>query len=337
MGSWHMKHHILGAALFVSVSLGLAFVTLPAAKEFLTNRMAAAVGIDSWAVYDFEKQRGIRGEIAMGASGKDVRLVQEALAAIEPDFPEENITGYFGEETFAALREYQKKEGLEETGVLDTATRESLNALYFSELCPEGDGDTFEDEIMVHVNKEDALPKRYVPQDLVDISQVVKTIGIVCLKKDAVIPLKNMFKAAKKDGLELAVTSGFRKPEIQNILYWIWTAYEGDLAKDHVAEPRHSEHQLGTAVDLSGASNSNKSADPAFEHTEESAWLKAHAYEYGFIMSYPEGKKDITGYEYEPWHYRYVGKENAAKIHKKKLTIEEHLTFMFGASFLKTT
>lgn len=320
-----MRKSILSGTFTLALLLGFSYLSTPTVEEYLTEGMAAAVGIDMWAVYDFEKQRGLRRELAVGTSGEDVRLVQEALAVLHDDFPEENITGYFGNQTSVALAEYQNDHDLPHTGVLDVATRESINAFYFNELCPDGHGARLDDALLTHVNKEKPLPKQYLPEDLIDVSEVVKTTNIVCLRKDVAIPLKKMFKAASKDGLHLAVTSGFRKPEIQNVLYWIWTAYEGEDAKDHVAEPRHSEHQLGTTLDLTGASNGNKSVDPAFSDTPEAKWLEKHAYTYGFVMSYPEGKRDITGYDHEPWHYRYVGKEHARTIIEDDVTLEEYL------------
>ena len=87
------------------------------------------------------------------------------------------------------------------------------------------------------------------------------------------------------------------------------------------AKPGHSEHQTGLAVDVEGE---NKDYDN-FEDTKEFIWMKNNAHRFGFILRYPKGKEHITGFKYEPWHYRYVGIETATKIFKQNITLEEYL------------
>ena len=95
--------------------------------------------------------------------------------------------------------------------------------------------------------------------------------------------------------------------------------------KKSVAKPGYSEHQLGTTVDLSGSSINFASASINFDNTPEDLWLRENAHLYGFIMSFPYGKDETTGYKYEPWHYRYVGKDVAKKIKNSGLTLVEYL------------
>jgi len=294
-------------------------------NEFVIKQVATVIGIDIRKVYDYQLRKGIRRDLAVGDTGKEVKLVQVALHSLRPDFPKENITGYFGERTSRAISEYQKEQGLLITGKLDAATRNKLNAVYFNELCPQGKGNIFSDDILIKVNRENSLPEDYIPGDLVDISKFVKTTSLVCLRQDVVPYLKSMMDDASSENIQLVITSGFRRHEIQSLIYKIWVSIQGEEAtKKEVAEPLHSEHQLGTAVDITGATNNYIGADPAFHGTPEDIWLKKNAHKYGFVMSYPENKSSITGYIYEPWHYRFVGIDVAKIIYKKKISVEEH-------------
>lgn len=187
-------------------------------------------------------------------------------------------------------------------------------------------GGEFSDENLIQVNRNKSLPADYVPQDLINISGLVKTIGVVCIKQEATSYLKQMFDDASKQNIALAVTSGFRRPEIQSILYKLWLVIEGQKGKEGIAEPLYSEHQLGTTVDLSGKSIGYSSASDKFDGTIEGVWLKQNAHIYGFVMSYPEGKQQITGYIYEPWHYRFVGIEAAKQIFDTQISVEEYFS-----------
>ncbi len=193
-----------------------------------------------------------------------------------------------------------------------------------SQFCPKGDGNTFPDELLVHVNKTIALPNGYTPEDLVDISKEVKSVNRMCLKKEALESLKAMFAGAVEDNITLAVTSAFRSSSLQSQLYKALFALKGEKAKDRIAASGHSEHQLGTTVDLSGASIDYISASDKFTGTAEELWLQANAYKYGFIQSYPKDKTTVTGYDHESWHYRFLGTEIAKEIHDQKISIEEY-------------
>ncbi len=199
------------------------------------------------------------------------------------------------------------------------------------EVCPSGRGSIFEDEIMVHVNKEKSLPKDYIPKELVNAFSQVKITKSVCVKKEVLLSLKEMFEDAEKENIILAVTSGFRSRETQSWIYKNWIRINEGKTEDRVAKPLHSEHQLGTTIDLTGKSISYISAADKFDGTKEDLWLKENAYKYGFVLSYPKGRTEITGYDYEPWHYRYVGKDNAKEIFEQNISVEEYFN-----SFLNT-
>ena len=149
----------------------------------------------------------------------------------------------------------------------------------------------------------------------------------------AVSYLNAMCAAAEKDGVSLLVISSFRLHSRQVTLFQnqLKTVQANnpqlseqaaiDKAATVVAYPGSSEHELGLAVDFN-------SVEETFENTKQFAWLQAHAAEYGFIMRYPKSKQGITGVIYEPWHYRYVGKDHASKINQLGYCLEEYVTYL---------
>lgn len=140
--------------------------------------------------------------------------------------------------------------------------------------------------------------------------------------------LSSMLEAAQSDGVDLWISSAYRNNETQTYLYERETDYYIDmgysevqakqLAKKSVAVPGTSEHEIGLAVDFNNVTDD-------FKYTSEYEWLCQHAAEYGFIQRYPEGKESITDIIFEPWHYRYVGKENAKKINESGYCLEEYV------------
>ena len=143
--------------------------------------------------------------------------------------------------------------------------------------------------------------------------------------------LDAMFKAAKEDGINLFMSSGFRNYNTQTYLYekkinyFKRLGYSLDdatkIASMKVTPPLTSEHETGLAADI--LSYSHNCMDSSFGDCDAGVWLKEHCFEYGFILRYPEGKEDITKIQYEPWHFRYVGKEAAEFIYINDLTLEE--------------
>jgi zinc D-Ala-D-Ala carboxypeptidase len=121
-----------------------------------------------------------------------------------------------------------------------------------------------------------------------------------------------MSEAMNKESLSLVAVSGYRSQLDQKILYNKYASTMNNGTYDRVAPPGHSEHQLGTAVDVASEFKSGKN----FAFSAESLWLKNNAHNYGFLISYEEGHEHKTGYMYEPWHIRYVGVENAILLNK---------------------
>lgn len=146
-------------------------------------------------------------------------------------------------------------------------------------------------------------------------------------------PLQEMIASAKEDGLELFVDSAYRSVEYQreimdkNIKRHLEKGYSEEaarlMAQDYVSIPGHSEHHTGLAVDI--ITPSYQVLDTGYAKTEAAIWLKEHAADFGFILRYPKDKTDITGISYEPWHYRYVGKEHSRYIMNNNLCLEEYL------------
>lgn len=131
--------------------------------------------------------------------------------------------------------------------------------------------------------------------------------------------LQEMFAAAKAEGLNLFVKSGFRSYSTQKSLYNNYVKRDGAAAADrYSARPGHSEHQTGLAFDINKANSS-------FAGSPEANWLAQNCYKYGFIIRYPQGKESITGYIYEPWHVRYLGVETATAVYNSGLCLEEYL------------
>jgi D-alanyl-D-alanine carboxypeptidase len=181
-------------------------------------------------------------------------------------------------------------------------------------------------DINVLVNKTIMLPDGFAPSDLVEpnVPFIFKEKDEKRLmRKEAAAALEQLFAGAKKDGIYLAGVSGYRSYATQKSLFAYYVKTQGEeTARKYSAEPGHSEHQTGLAMDVSG-SDGKCAADDCFAGTPEANWLAKHAAEYGFIIRYPKGKEQITGYAYEPWHVRYVGKEVAAKVAAKGITLEE--------------
>ena len=135
--------------------------------------------------------------------------------------------------------------------------------------------------------------------------------------------LERLVAAARAAGVTLRVGSGYRSYATQASLFASYVSRHGEAAASRFSSrPGHSEHQSGLAVDFAGADQTCW-VDDCFERTAAGKWLAAHAHEYGFILRYPKGKEKITGYQYEPWHFRYVGRELAGALHQSGLTIEE--------------
>jgi D-alanyl-D-alanine carboxypeptidase len=179
------------------------------------------------------------------------------------------------------------------------------------------------------VNKRRPLqPATYVPDDLVtpDVPlRLSQTAPEMRLRREAATALEALVAAARTEqDLRLMLSSAYRSYDYQKSLYNHYVTTQGQAEADtQSARPGHSEHQTGLAADLEPASRECE-VEACFADTPEGKWLDANAHKYGYIIRYPEGKQQTTGYIYEPWHVRYVGKKLAAELHKQgNPTLEE--------------
>lgn len=158
----------------------------------------------------------------------------------------------------------------------------------------------------------------------------LETIQSVQVDERIISDLQAMIEAAEAEGVTLTLSSGYRCKERQAMLFenaaqenrslGMNPVMAEEVAEQSVARAGHSEHETGLAVDLNGVQET-------FADTEAYRWLQRHAYEYGFVLRYPEGKEEITGIRFEPWHFRYVGKEHARKMRLLNLCLEEYISY----------
>lgn len=170
------------------------------------------------------------------------------------------------------------------------------------------------------INKNNKLEKEFIPDDLENIS-LMFSLKDKKLRKCAKVAFENMARDAKKEGYNIVAVSAFRDYNYQEKLFLGYKEKKGTYyAELCSARPGHSEHQTGLSVDIADLSLDYDN----FENTKEFNWVKNNAYKYGFILRYPKAKFHITGFKYEPWHYRYVGIDIAKYIFLNNLTLEEY-------------
>ena len=211
---------------------------------------------------------------------------------------------------------------------------------------------------LILANKTNALSEDYVPASLTTLT--CETTYSMKLESRAAQALYAMLAEMKAAGVsDISVTSAYRSYEKQSETYNLWVQQEMSggfsqdayrvltqayikmnyldkginrlsledahkVAQSYSAQPGQSEHQTGLCVDFI-TSGMNGELTEAFEYTEAFAWLTENAYKFGFILRYPRDKQDITGYTYEPWHYRFVGREAATDIYVGNMTLEQYL------------
>ncbi|NLL02361.1 MAG: M15 family metallopeptidase [Mollicutes bacterium] len=180
-----------------------------------------------------------------------------------------------------------------------------------------------ENKELMLVNKYHYLDENYTPEDIIKISLTYAYEGNSI---DSVVynAFKELTEDAKKEGHTIVINSSYRDYNSQKE---IWESrkdlYGTRKADEYAARPGYSEHQTGYAIDVSDYYDVNDE----FGKTDSFLWMKENCYKYGFILRYPEDKEDITGYSYEPWHYRYVGKDAALKIKNENITYDEYFAY----------
>ncbi|MCI6899794.1 MAG: M15 family metallopeptidase [Tenericutes bacterium] len=169
------------------------------------------------------------------------------------------------------------------------------------------------------VNKHYKLDEDFVPDDLVEFDQEYCNDEVQEGNREAVVAFKNMYEAAKKEGLGLVINSSYRSYQDQeNICNTFKDLYGEGYVTKYVALPGFSEHQTGLAFDIGSTSSK------IFAESKEYEWMKENAYKYGFILRFTKANAYITGFRSEPWHYRYVGKKVAKYIYDNNISLEEY-------------
>jgi len=189
------------------------------------------------------------------------------------------------------------------------------------------------DSLLVLVNKNRSIPADYVPENMVIPNVKFSFEGDnpkKYLRKEAALALEELFQSAKNENLDLLATSGYRSFQRQKSIFDNKAKAIGEEAANKLsAYPGQSEHQTGLAMDIT-CSKASFSLSESFGDIDEGIWVKENAHKYGFIIRYPKGKEEITGYNYEPWHLRFVGKNTANYIYENDITLEEYFTQVYN-------
>lgn len=225
---------------------------------------------------------------------------------------------YFKLDNLDRYLEYYKDHSSLSAKEIITRVNSNLDYAFYTNTMPT---DTSKGFLMI-VNKYYYLSEDYSSDSLVNVSS---SYGSGQLDSTVYNAFIEMYNAANKENLHLMVASPYRSYKRQYTLYHNYAAEDGyTLADTYSARPGFSEHQTGLAIDI-GARDTY--GIELFGNTDEFKWIKDNAHLYGFILRYPKGKEYITGYKYEPWHYRYVGVEAAKYIYENNITFEEYYEY----------
>jgi D-alanyl-D-alanine carboxypeptidase len=290
------------------IGIGLSVMVFMVSNSFATPSFQSQeiIIVADEAGQDEQQETG-QGELAADAQESEEELA-EGLETLE------DVDSYTEDEDMYSVDEILQSSASQE--ILDSQVLEQI-----------GDGDFSKDDWnLLLVNKQHPIPDDY-SFELGEITQ-----GMRCDAR--ILPeLFAMLQAAKDDGVNLVVCSPYRDIALQDVLfnrkiklymgrgYSYMEAYK--KASQVVTVPGASEHQIGLALDIICDTYSDLNA--GFGDTAAGIWLREHSKEYGFILRYPEGKEYITGITYEPWHFRYVGKEAATLIMDNDLSLEEFI------------
>ncbi len=279
--------------------------------------------------------------LSSGSSGESVRALQQKL--IDLGFLEGGADGQFGKATKAAVVRFQKQHGLDDDGIVgektwqmlfgpDAGRAEATEAPAVYEGLAEG--------IPFLVNREHPVDRDYEPANLVRISDVIPSETAVLADSgargvgEAVYALREMLEAAIADGVgHWKIREAYRTYRDQERIFNNYVdkyledgrtrASAVSATRQTVADPGTSEHHTGLAFDL----NATNSSD-AFADTAQYVWLVKNCWDFGFIIRYTDEKEDVTGFLGEEWHYRYVGKAHAQKMHETGMCLEEYLEWI---------
>jgi D-alanyl-D-alanine carboxypeptidase len=183
------------------------------------------------------------------------------------------------------------------------------------------------DDVLTVLDRSYALAAASVPPDLVPAAAagIGGSSGTKLVRARMIEDLAALFAATREAGLQLIIESGYRSYAAQAATFDSWASRLGYAeALSRSARAGHSEHQLGSAIDVTSPGWGGRFGDWGRE-TPEGSWLAAHAWEYGFVMSYPAGAEAATCFSYEPWHYRWIGRAGAADHRASGLALRQFL------------
>ena len=275
----------------------------------------------------------------------EYKLLQKGYSLTEVNFLEENFSKerlnyflkidkdpriisfkkekYYLDKNLEKYLEYQTSSKIDDFSYIVTIINTHRDNEYYSNTV---DTNINLDTLMI-VNKYYKLNNEFAPEDIIPISSKYAwgENGSKTTRKITFDAYLNMYNAAKNDGITLMINSSYRTYNEQEQVYKNYDEkYGNEYADEIAARPGHSEHQTGLALDIFCTTNSNRKT---FKDTEAYQWLLNNSYKYGFILRYPEGKENITGFTFESWHYRYVGLEIATYIHENNITFDEYYAY----------
>lgn len=226
---------------------------------------------------------------------------------------------YFLEKNLKSYIEYKKENDKSTSDIVAIVNVNANNDWYTNTK----KSDTKKGELML-TNKFYSLDSSYDSTDMVSISNQYSFGSNQMVTEKTLDAFITMFNDAKKENLTLVINSSFRSYEDQEEIYDYYKKTKGEAYADSIAaHPGFSEHQTGMAIDI----QTYGSTAATFEEFDEFKWLKENAHKYGFILRYPKDKEYLTGYNYESWHFRYVGVEAATYIYENNITFDEYYAY----------
>lgn len=304
------------AALFLAAVIGGSLTGCgngaQTAVKVIENPKLAAAPAQSPEVTGEQKEE----KPAEAEKPAEVPAVQEAPQAPEaPEAPAEETVSLASPDNRAKSK--AAKELVEKAASMqDYSHAEGADAAPITEV---------DDNILLLANKTHPLAKDYKASDMQVITKITQGVGTEethQMRTVAAEALYSLFDGAEAAGYDIRLRTGYRSYSYQNTLYTNYVKNNGEAAANRFsAKPGESEHQTGLCCDV----GVNGVGLTDFNNRPEAKWIADHAHEYGFILRYPKDKEDVTGYMYESWHIRYVGKDVAAEIWEQGICLEEYL------------
>lgn len=282
------------------------------------------------AIKEYEYTGSINGKLSLiGYNEEEIKLINEKLnkeemnLLLEKEYNKDYISfmkeKYFIFNNLDKYVEYLKDKPKEELSKLISFVNVGANEYWYENI---KETNISKKEPMI-VNKFNALKEDFKPENLIEIDPLY-AYDNVSIDESVLESFINLCDRAKSAGYTLVASLGYRSYDDQYDSYYTYKSYNGvRLADENVAHAGHSEHQTGYAIEIEPYDKIVKD----IENNEEHKWLINNAHKYGFILRYPEGKEDITGFNYEPWHFRYVGIDVASRIKKEKITFDEYYAY----------